>query len=71
MKKWMLIIPLSMGLLFACSGGGQQNDEAQKLMDEKTEAIEQSTLELDEALQSSEKEMEEAQGKLDTLLNDL
>ncbi|MBW6491716.1 MAG: hypothetical protein K0B15_11050 [Lentimicrobium sp.] len=70
MKKWIFIIPVSMGLLFACTGG-RQNNEAQKLMDEKTDAIEQSTLELEEAIQSSELEMEEVQSELDTLLNDL
>lgn len=68
MKKNLLIITI-VGLMSACSSADAEK-ETSKLQAE-TEAIENSSEKITEVLESSEKELEENEHTIDSLLNNL
>lgn len=70
MKKYLLIIPIA-GLMFACSGNSNNSDQNPEESQMQIEAVEESTQNLDETIESSEDEMIENQAEIDSLLNDI
>jgi hypothetical protein len=69
MKKVILIIPMLM--LLSCGGGTKQEASAEDISETQTEAIEESTLQLEEAMSNSDTLLQKSQNEIDSLLNDI
>ncbi|HOS15924.1 MAG TPA: hypothetical protein PKX15_02755 [Bacteroidales bacterium] len=67
MIKKLLVIPV-LGLMFCACGGANESTEA---TDAQIEAIEESNQNLDNVIQSSEKEIDTLQKEVDQLLNNI
>ena len=68
MKMKFYFIPF-LGLMLSCAGESKKTENASELSQPQNAVIEQTTNKLEDAIKSSDLEIENAQREIDTLLN--